>query len=57
MKKIICELLNAGLDRLFSVGMLTDEKDITAWVSENNELTIVAMSGETYILNIVKKEV
>lgn len=54
MKKIICELLNVGLDRLFSIGTLTDEKDISVWVNSDNELTIITTSGETYILNIVK---
>lgn len=57
MKKIICELLNAGLDRLFSIGTLTDEKDIDVSLTDDNKLTIVTTSGETYILNIVKKEV
>lgn len=57
MKKIICEVLNVGLDRLFSIGTLTDEKDIGVSLNDNNELEIVTTSGEIYILNIVKKEV
>lgn len=57
MKKIICELLNVGLDRLFSIGTLTDEKDVDVLINDNNELEIVTTSGEIYILNIVKKEV